>query len=56
MNLKEFFDFFDIDIPNRVKPISMVMDNIDGTWVPMWVCAFCGNGPIVSNSDDSCCD
>lgn len=42
-------------IPNRTKPIRLVMTNIENNWVPMLVCDYCGKGPIDAMSDDSCC-
>lgn len=41
---------------NRTKPIRLVMICIEGNWVPMLVCDYCGKGPMNNDSDDSCCD
>jgi hypothetical protein len=46
---------FDQGFKQRTKPIRLIFDQIDGIWVPMLICNICGNGPITSLDDDSCC-
>jgi len=50
---------FDLQLPDpkvRTKDIQEIQTNIDGAWIPMYVCALCGSGPVVSDSNDDCCE
>lgn len=45
----------DLPGPDRDKPLRLALVKIEGVWCPMWVCDFCGNGPIAFDSGDDCC-
>lgn len=46
---------FDEGFKKRTKPLRLTFSQIEGIWVPMLACDYCGVGPITSLDDDSCC-